>query len=385
MDKRKLVINVDMDGVVFDFVQAMEDWWVDYGQGQWANKPVEKWNFYEHFLDSNGEPALKDGSEFIEVYHRFCWDYMFGNIQYLMPGAKEVLNRLKADGHIIQIVTSKITSDKGAAKIAMRCVIDFLFYVGIPFDSIIFTDADKSRYPADVVIDDKSSLEWAQEGHRFNILYDQPYNQVVDDRSGVLYFRHTWDTIYDAVSEYAEGGTASEVAEYLGVEGEEYDGMDFGNFIYAKGVGEEEWEEIEVAFDFATTDVNWEAVEEVMEVRRSSFGAEFPTDEDGEGVDAAPKDDGWQAIEAVNLVFGDRRKDYGHPYYDYKRTADMFNALFGYNITPYEAATMMKFVKLSREHNRHKDDNIVDEIGYAIVAELVREKMVELGEWKDYE
>lgn len=78
--------------------------------------------------------------------------------------------------------------------------------------------------------------------------------------------------------------------------------------------------------------------------------------------------------EALDLVFGERNDDYGHPAEDYGRTAGMWSAFLGVNITPYQAALMMVMVKLSREYNKHKDDNIIDSHGYLLVASRIKDR-----------
>lgn len=78
---------------------------------------------------------------------------------------------------------------------------------------------------------------------------------------------------------------------------------------------------------------------------------------------------------AIKLVYGDRNRDYGHPYDDYSRTAAMWSAFLDHEITPYQAALMMVMVKLSREANRHKDDNIIDAHGYLLVAGRILERI----------
>ena len=79
--------------------------------------------------------------------------------------------------------------------------------------------------------------------------------------------------------------------------------------------------------------------------------------------------------EAIGLVYGERNKDYGHPYDDYTRTAALWSALIGYEITADQAALMMVLVKLSREINRPMDDNIVDAHGYLLVYGRILERM----------
>jgi hypothetical protein len=79
---------------------------------------------------------------------------------------------------------------------------------------------------------------------------------------------------------------------------------------------------------------------------------------------------------ANKLVNGDRGKDYGHPYDDYNCTIKLFNTLmekkyqFEFNDAklPFKAEDGIIFlmcVKLSREMNAIKRDNMIDLAGYA--------------------
>ncbi len=77
--------------------------------------------------------------------------------------------------------------------------------------------------------------------------------------------------------------------------------------------------------------------------------------------------------EAEEITGGDRNKDYGHPIHDFKRQAALLSTL-GFQIKQadgtyrdIEAAdipVMMICVKLSRQSNRKKRDNLVDMAGY---------------------
>lgn len=69
---------------------------------------------------------------------------------------------------------------------------------------------------------------------------------------------------------------------------------------------------------------------------------------------------------AARLVYGSRGQRYGSPYDDFSRTARMWSALFGIEITPHQVAMAMICVKLSRltESPGHRD-SIVDIAGYA--------------------
>lgn len=85
------------------------------------------------------------------------------------------------------------------------------------------------------------------------------------------------------------------------------------------------------------------------------------------------------AAEAIRLVYGDRHGDYGHPADDYGRTAALWSALLGVDISPREAALCMVLVKLSREMHSPKVDNMIDAHGYLLVADriLARERGLE--------
>lgn len=83
----------------------------------------------------------------------------------------------------------------------------------------------------------------------------------------------------------------------------------------------------------------------------------------------------WDSVagEAASLVFGDRGKVYDHPAVDYSRTAELFRAMTGIDLSLREAVAFMVCVKLSRvgaalEHDHPAAmvrDSLVDLAGYA--------------------
>ena len=93
-----------------------------------------------------------------------------------------------------------------------------------------------------------------------------------------------------------------------------------------------------------------------------------------------------QAIKTVN---GERQKDYGSPYDDFTRVSGALSSL-GFcfrepngNIRTLEAKDIpivMVMVKLSREVNHHKDENIIDGIGYFKCLDQVHVRQKELYE-----
>lgn len=83
--------------------------------------------------------------------------------------------------------------------------------------------------------------------------------------------------------------------------------------------------------------------------------------------------------EAQRLVHGERGADYGHPIDDYTRTGRIWGAILGIgDIDPRICCLMMAGVKMSREVNLHKRDNLVDLAGYAECAHMVAEKQHDL-------
>jgi hypothetical protein len=90
--------------------------------------------------------------------------------------------------------------------------------------------------------------------------------------------------------------------------------------------------------------------------------------------------------EADRIVSTDRGAAYGHPLDDYTKTGTIWGAmLHGWAkeaaesttpvpVPPELACLMMIGVKLSREVNAHKRDNLVDTAGYAKCVQMIHEE-----------
>lgn len=116
---------------------------------------------------------------------------------------------------------------------------------------------------------------------------------------------------------------------------------------------------------------------------RHSYGVRFPSDgkvfrasdvkvPDLTSIDHPARS---QSIldEAQSLTTGDRNESYGHPYEDFSRTARMWSAVLGTEVTAEQVALCMVCVKISRECHSPARDNRVDGAGYFNCLEMIHE------------
>lgn len=82
--------------------------------------------------------------------------------------------------------------------------------------------------------------------------------------------------------------------------------------------------------------------------------------------------------EAQRICYGDRAQAYGHPYDDYRRSVEAFNALTGHNLRVSEGPLFLQCVKMSRMRHCPKRDNATDLAGYADVEWRCIQREMEL-------
>lgn len=86
---------------------------------------------------------------------------------------------------------------------------------------------------------------------------------------------------------------------------------------------------------------------------------------------------------AAALVDGPRRADYGHPHENHSRTAAMWSAYLGIEVTHRQVCMMMSLMKISRDKHRAKQDNLDDICGWTRNAEIVTKVEGTLREAED--
>lgn len=76
-------------------------------------------------------------------------------------------------------------------------------------------------------------------------------------------------------------------------------------------------------------------------------------------------------VEAEATINGPRRGAYGGVHDSFARIAQMWTLILGHEVHPNQIALCMIALKMCREVNSHKHDNLVDIMGYTgLLAEL---------------
>lgn len=82
--------------------------------------------------------------------------------------------------------------------------------------------------------------------------------------------------------------------------------------------------------------------------------------------------------EALEISGESRQRDYGHPLINHQRIAAFWNIQLAPKLTapiePREVALMMIALKLAREVNTPKRDNVLDIAGYVNCIDLIDQK-----------
>lgn len=307
-----LDIGVDIDGVMYDFGASLKMYMALEGYSVFDFPDPTSWTFYRNW-------GLSD-EHFREVTSRGVDEHCIFMDGDPTPGTKEALERLRADGHRIHLITDR--SAFGSPGEAQYNTAKWLATHHIPYDSLTFS-ADKTVVKTDLMIDDKLENYYALDATGcMPYLYDQPWNRDTGDEdprrvSSLEAFVDCVETYSEALQEALDDQAAEEVAQTLGQS------------------------------DAGAASLNIKP-ESILQ-------------------------------EADRLVSTDRGKDYGHPFDDFSRTAKMWSGIFGIDVRPEQVPLAMICVKISRETNKPKTDNLVDIAGYAKTLDMVNQRRREMS------
>lgn len=176
-----LYIALDLDDVVLDFVQGVLDVVNrDFGSNLEPSDIVD-WNFGQFIDPIIGRPWF----EWLED-HAWLWGEKFKPV----PGALGGIEKLRRQGHYIEIVTSKPTWAEDALWTWLARYKPRVHRVTIvPLDS-----TEKNQLTdADILVDDRweNCKNWAADG-RPAILYNRPHNNAYGMPPDGVVRAHNW-------------------------------------------------------------------------------------------------------------------------------------------------------------------------------------------------
>lgn len=160
-------ILVDLDGVVFNFVESLKLYLVDVlGEDPARLGKTTSWNF---FADNWGYT--------FDEFNRFCNDGVDAGYVFRQgptwEGAVEGVHALHHRGHSVHFVTDRSFGTKSPQN-----TIDWLGDHALEYDSITFS-ADKTLIHGDLFIEDrdKNYISIEQAGNATPVLLTRPWNE----------------------------------------------------------------------------------------------------------------------------------------------------------------------------------------------------------------
>ena len=198
-----MMINVDLDGVVYDFTEAMREAF-DYrfGQAMLDRGEPTPTHWPDPWTWELDESWPVERQTVMEVMQAEILDRKLFRYGHAIDGAIEGLREIQAMGHHIRIVTAKTFNDPYTTQIARASTLGWLYDNDVPHNTLAFSDSrGKESYRAAVVIDDKPKLtDWVQP-QALNVLMDQPWNRTIETFPSDLRFARcrSWSDIVEMV------------------------------------------------------------------------------------------------------------------------------------------------------------------------------------------
>lgn len=77
--------------------------------------------------------------------------------------------------------------------------------------------------------------------------------------------------------------------------------------------------------------------------------------------------------EKAKQIVESRQKDYGDAVESWKDIAKTASILTGKKLTAIDCVQVLQAMKLRREHEKHKEDNLIDLFGYRLIEKMIRD------------
>jgi hypothetical protein len=177
---RTLNIGVDLDGVVYNFVDALREWIHESTAKPFDEMPpAQEWNFYRSW-------GLT-GAEFLSLYAAGVNAGRIFRHGVPYPGSVENMRALTRDGHQLHIITSRAIV--GAEAAAARNTEHWLHDYDIPHASLTIS-ADKHLTPTDIFLEDSpANYDALEAADRHPWLYTQAWNTFHAGRRVVSWYQ----------------------------------------------------------------------------------------------------------------------------------------------------------------------------------------------------
>ncbi len=188
------IINVDVDGVLYDFTGAMrKEFVLQMGLAPDSMPGPSEWRLHKAWPVTWEQlhSVMHDGIAQGRVFRR---GQMLEDVW-----TRRSLQHMIDLGWHVRLVTAKTFDDDFITMQARKNMLDWIYTNEIPHHTISFTDkSGKLSYRADAVIDDKPTLGWVQR-RAWNFLYDQPWNQSINTDEHQITRVKTLFEVYEAL------------------------------------------------------------------------------------------------------------------------------------------------------------------------------------------
>jgi 5'(3')-deoxyribonucleotidase len=190
MEKRKVIIGVDLDGVCANYYDAL--------RRLVAAKYGVPENKIEEIYPAPSTYDMAEWPDFKDNFVKYHSEAVLQGIYTLMKpigGASETLWKMSEEGYHLRVITSRFVKHGQNAQVISDTAV-WLDKNSIPYRDIIFAK-DKADIYADIYIDDSPDnvMNLKMAGRKV-ITFDAPYNQELEGLRA-----KNWDDVYRIIKQ----------------------------------------------------------------------------------------------------------------------------------------------------------------------------------------